>query len=399
MTRNRNGSLLVLVLATLAGASSTSCGLWNRQGENTITLSGNIELTQVNIAFKTAGRLIGLPIEEGAEVKKGEVLARLDVEQLEKQRARDLASVTVAETQLAQQKTAVEFQRASLEADLEARNAALKQAEARLQELLAGSREQERQQARASLEDARTQATLARDDWERAQTLFKTDDISRAQYDAYRTRFRSTEALVQQAEQRFSLVMEGPRKEDIDAARAQVGQAQASVKQAEATRLELKRKEQELETRRAQIEQARAQVALVETQIADGVVTAPVNGVVLVKSAEIGEVLAAGTPIATLGEIDKPWLRGYVREQDLGRIRTGMKAKVTTDSYPGKVYWGRISYISSQAEFTPKQIQTPEERIKLVYRIKIEVENPHHELKLNMPADAEIQLVGTNQPG
>jgi HlyD family secretion protein len=88
--------------------------------------------------------------------------------------------------------------------------------------------------------------------------------------------------------------------------------------------------------------------------------------------------------------VNKPWLRGYIREQDLGRIKLGMKAKVTTDSFPGKAYWGRISFISSEAEFTPKQIQTPEERVKLVYRIKVEIENPQHELKLNMPADAEI---------
>jgi len=387
---SRNLSVLALVALTSAGLAS--CSLWNRSTGGNITLSGNLELTQVNLAFKVSGKLIELPIDEGMEVRKGTVLARLDVDQLQKQRARDQASLTVTETQLIQQRTAVEYQKASLEADVETRQATLRLAEAKLQELLAGSRRQEKEQAGAAAEDARTQHVLAKDDWDRAQTLFKSDDISRSQYDQYRTRFNSSKALLQQAEERLSLVMEGPRKEDIEAARAQVAQARASVKQAEAVRLELKRKEQELETRRAQIEQARAQVAVVETQIADGVVTAPINGVVLVKSAEVGEVLAAGTTLATLGEMNKPWLRGYIKEQDLGRVKLGMKAKVTTDSYPGKVYWGRISFISSEAEFTPKQIQTPEERVKLVYRIKIEVENPQHELKLNMPADAEIQL-------
>lgn len=387
---SRNLSVLALVALTSAGLAS--CSLWNRSTGGNITLSGNLEFTQVNLAFKVSGKLIELPIDEGMEVRKGTVLARLDVDQLQKQRARDQASLTVTETQLIQQRTAVEYQKASLEADVETRQATLRLAEAKLQELLAGSRRQEKEQAGAAAEDARTQHALAKDDWDRAQTLFKSDDISRSQYDQYRTRFNSSKALLQQAEERLSLVMEGPRKEDIEAARAQVAQARASVKQAEAVRLELKRKEQELETRRAQIEQARAQVAVVETQIADGVVTAPINGVVLVKSAEVGEVLAAGTTLATLAEMDKPWLRGYIKEQDLGRVKLGMKAKVTTDSYPGKVYWGRISFISSEAEFTPKQIQTPEERVKLVYRIKIEVENPQHELKLNMPADAEIQL-------
>lgn len=392
MTRNTKGLLAVLV--ALSGAGMASCGWWNPGAADRITLSGNMELTQVNLAFKTAGRLTELALEEGAEVRKGMVLARLDVDQLQKQRARDQASVLVAQTQLAQQRIAVEYQRASLEADIAARQAGLKQAEARLQELLAGSREQEKQQAQAVLEDARTQHALAKEDWDRAQTLFKSDDISKSQYDQYRTRFNSTAALAQQAQERLSLVMEGPRKEDIAAARAQVEMAAAALKQTEALRLELKRKEQELETRRAQIEQAQAQVAVVDTQIADGVVTAPINGVVLVKSAEAGEVLAAGAVLATLGDMDRPWLRGYIREQDLTRVKTGMKAKVTTDAHPGKVYWGRVSYIASQAEFTPKQIQTSEERVKLVYRIKIEVENPEHDLKLNMPADAEIQLDG-----
>jgi HlyD family secretion protein len=103
-------------------------------------------------------------------------------------------------------------------------------------------------------------------------------------------------------------------------------------------------------------------------------------------------VVAAGTTILTVGDVGHPWMRAYINEQDLGRVKLGAKAKVTTDSFPGKVYWGRVTFISSEAEFTPKQIQTKEERVKLVYRIKIEVENPNHELKSNMPAEAEIVL-------
>ena len=164
------------------------------------------------------------------------------------------------------------------------------------------------------------------------------------------------------------------------------------MQQAEASRLEIKRKEQEVDTRRAQIAQARAQVGVIDAIIADGTVTAPLDGIILEKSAEIGEVVAAGTTIATLGNINKPWLRGYIREQDHGRVKLGMKVRITTDSFPDKVYEGRLSYIASEAEFTPKQIQTPEERVKLVYRIKIEADNPQQELKLNMPASAEILL-------
>lgn len=392
MKRNRNKSILILIVALITAGSSGGCSFWNKSSDNSISLSGNIELTQINIAFKTAGRLIDLPIEEGTEVSQGAVMARLDVNQLEKQHAREQASLAVAESQMTQQKTSIQYQKASLEADIELRQASLRQAEARLQQLLAGSREQEIRQAKAQVEEARTQHSLAKEDWERAQILYKDDDISASQRDQYKARFDATKAALQQAEERYSLVLEGPRKEDIEGARAQVEQARASIKLSEAARLELKRKEEELVTRKAQIEQAQAQLAIVESQIADGTVSSPINGVVLVKSAEVGEILAAGTTVVTLGELDKPWLRGYIKEQDLGRVKLGTKAKISTDSYPGKTYWGRVSFVASEAEFTPKQIQTPEERVKLVYRIKIEVENPAHELKLNMPADAEIQL-------
>ncbi len=383
---------VAVVSVIFCGAGLASCSLWHHNDTNTIALSGNIELTQVQIAFKSSGKLIYLAVDEGDEVQSGMALARLDTDQLEKQREREKAVLTVAQTQLQQQKTSIEYQKAALEADLEVREASLRHAQANLQQLLAGSREQEIQQAAAAVEEARTQNILAREDWQRAQVLFENDDISASQRDQYKSRFDSSKAALRRAQEYLSLVQEGPRKEDIEAARASVGQARAGIKQAKAMHIEIKRKEQELSTRRAQIEQAQAQVAVIDSAIADGTVASPVDGVVLVKSAEVGEVLAAGTTILTIGEMGKPWLRGYIREQDLGRVKLGMKAQVTTDSYPGKTYTGRITFISSEAEFTPKQIQTPEERVKLVYRIKIEIENPRHELKLNMPADATIRL-------
>jgi HlyD family secretion protein len=197
---------------------------------------------------------------------------------------------------------------------------------------------------------------------------------------------------MRQTEERAALVLEGPRKEDIEAARAQVARAEAAIRVSEANRLELKRREEDLVARRADISRARAQVAITDTQINDTVVTSPVDGVVLVKSAEVGEVLAAGTTVVTIGDIEHPWLRAYINETDLGRVKLGQMANLNTDSFPGKTYPGRVSFIASEAEFTPKQIQTREERVKLVYRIKIDVDNSSHELKSNMPVDAEILI-------
>jgi HlyD family secretion protein len=190
--------------------------------------------------------------------------------------------------------------------------------------------------------------------------------------------------------ERYDLVVAGPRQEQIDAAASQLARSRAGLRVGEANSLEVRRREQEITTRRAEIERAQAQIAVIDTQLADTVAVSPVGGVVLVKSADVGEVLAPGATVMTVGDIDHPWLRGYINERDLGRVKLGDKVRITTDSFPGKEYWGRITFISSEAEFTPKQIQTQEERVKLVYRIKIEVDNPHHELKSNMPADAEI---------
>ncbi len=391
MKSNRRLAFIIL-LAALLGLSGASCGIWKRSESGRITISGNIELTQVNLAFKVPGKLTDLPIEEGSEIKKGTLVARLDSVQLQHQHERDQAGLELAVTQLAQQKTAIEYQKAFIDADLQARAAALRQAESRLEQLLAGSRKQEIAQARAAAEEARTQNLLARQDWERAQVLYKNDDISTSQRDQFKTRSDASTAAVKQAEERLALVVEGPRKEDIEAARAAVEQARATLRLSEAARIDLKRREQELDSRRAQIDQAHAQAAVSRAQLDDTEIAAPVNGVVLVKSAEVGEVLAAGTTVAPVGEIDRPWLRGYINEKDLGRVKLGAAVKVTTDSFPGKTYPGRITFIASQAEFTPKQIQTSEERVKLVYRIKVEVENPRHELKLNMPADGEIQI-------
>jgi HlyD family secretion protein len=388
MKKKRIAIILVLAAAG-AGIYAYTTG-FGRTPDNRILVSGNVELNEVNIAFKSPGRLIERAVDEGDAVKKGQVLARLDRDQLTAQREREAASLAVQLTQLAQDQTAIEWQKVTMAADIEQRNAALSTVQSRLQELKNGSRPQEVQEAGAAVEAAQAELDRAKRDWDRAQTLYKNDDISTAQFDQYRSRWESAAAMLRQSQQRSSLVQTGPRKEVVDAASGQVQQAQGALKMAEANSLELKRREQALATRRAQIDAARASLALIDTQLADTTAVSPCDGVVLVKSADPGEVLSVGTTVLTVGDIDHPWLRGYINETALGKVKIGSKARVTTDSYPGKVYNGRVSFISSEAEFTPKQIQTKEERVKLVYRIKIDLENPRRELKSNMPADAEI---------
>jgi membrane fusion protein YbhG len=384
--------IILVALAAVGVGAALAFRSFRAKPDNRIRISGNIELTQVNIAFKVAGKLIERAVDEGDVVKKGTVVARLDRDQLLRQRDREQAALAQAQSQLAQASTTVEWAKQSLASDLEQRRADQSQAEARLRELEAGSRPQEIQEAIAAVAAARAESERTQKDWERAQALYKRDDISASQFDQYRKNAESAAAALRQAQERLAMVQEGPRKETIEAARAQVARAAASVKWAEAQRLDVARKQEDVPGRRADIERERAQIALIDSQLADTVVASPIDGVVLVKAANVGEVLAPGTTVVTIGDIDHPWLRGYINERDLGRVKLGTKARITTDSYPGKVYWGRVSFIASEAEFTPKQIQTSEERLKLVYRIKIDVDNPQHELKSNMPADAEILL-------
>lgn len=357
-----------------------------------LRVSGNLELTMVDMSFKTAGRLVELSVKEGDSVKAGQVIARIDPVQLEAQKARDLAIVSTAQSSYEQLQTSIAFQKATIESDIAARRAEVEQAQAHLADLRAGSRRQEIDQAQAAVSEARAQLEFARTDWDRAQTLYRNQDISTAQYDQSRTKFNAATAVVAQAEHRLELVKEGPRKEEIVGAEAQVARGQAGVKMAEANRLELQRKEQELTARKAEIERARAQAGISQAQLNDTVITAPLDGVVLVKSAELGEVVAAGTTVISIGAVAHPWMRAYIGETDLGKVKIGSKALLTTDSFPNKHYEGVVSFISSEAEFTPKQIQTKEERVKLVYRIKVDVDNSSGELKNNMPVDAEIIL-------
>jgi HlyD family secretion protein len=384
--------ILILLIVGVGAAVFYNLRGNSRGSENRIVVSGNIELTEVNIAFKTAGRLIERNVDEGDTIKKGQVLARLDRDQLVAQRDRETASLASAEAQLAQAQTSLEWQKETLAADVEQKKADLSSLEYRLSELENGARPQEKLDAKAAVDAAASEVARSKRDWDRAQTLYKNDDISTAQYDQYRNRWESADAALKQATEREALVLAGPRIEQKSAQAALVERGRGALKMAEANSLEMKRRDLEVARQRAEIARSKANIALIDSQLADTVESSPVDGVVLVKAADVGEVLAAGTTVVTIGDIEHPWLRGYINETDLGRVKIGSKARVTTDSYPGKVYDGHVSFIASEAEFTPKQIQTQTERVKLVYRIKIEVENPKHELKSNMPADAEIVL-------
>ena len=383
--------LLLLLLVCLQGISA--CRALRQEAEaDRIYLNGNIELLDVSLAFKVPGKVVGVLVDEGDFISEGVLLAKLENNELSKQREEALANLKSARSRLREMEAQITFQRENVRAQIDQKKAQFSQAEAGLEKALTGSRRQEIEGAEATVRRAEAEFDRARGDWERAQVLFGNEDISRAQFEAYRAAFEASQANLEESRERSAITREGPRKEDIEIARAVVAQARAGLELAESLKLDIKRNEQAVDTIRAEIEAVEAQIAVLEIQLEDTELKSPLAGVILVKAAEEGEVVPSGSPILVVGDLEHPWVRGYLSETDLGRVKLGDHVKVTTDSYPGKIYWARVSFISSEAEFTPKQIQSAQERVKLVYRIKVDISNEDQELKLNMPVDAEILL-------
>lgn len=303
--------------------------LTKKQDDGMLLLSGNVEVTEPNVGFKIPGRVVGLFAEEGQAVEKGARLATLDSAELE--------------SQVAQHR------------------ALLAEAQARLEELKAGSRAQEIEQARAAVSSAEAELRKAEKDFERSDLLYRNGAIAASQHDAAKRSRDVAMALHAGSLEKLSLVREGPRKEDVLAAESRVRQAAAGLKAS-------------------------------EERLKDTVVFAPVRGVILRKNVEIGETVGAGIPVYTIGDLGNPWIKVYVKEDKLGLVKLGQKAEVFVDSYPKRAFEGTVTFISSEAEFTPKTVQTHEERVKLVFGIKVRVKNELGELKPGMPADVRIPL-------
>jgi HlyD family secretion protein len=301
----------------------------NKKDDGALSLSGNVEVTETNIGFKLPGRVMELTADEGQQVNAGQLIARLD--------NAELASVVMQN------------------------KASLQEAMTRLAELRAGSRVQEIERARASVNAQAADLDKAKKDYERADILYKNGAISASQFETAQNAYNTRAAQLKSVQETFSLVKEGPRKEDIQAAEHRVQQVKAILNTS-------------------------------EERLKDTVLFAPISGVILRKNVELGETLSAGTPAFTIGDLENPWVKVYVKENRLGQVKLGQKADVKVDSFKDKTYDGTVTFISSEAEFTPKNVQTEEERVKLVFGVKVKVKNENGELKPGMPADVKITL-------
>ena len=376
--------LLVLAVIVLAGVVTFAWLLGRSRNEGkVIRVSGNIEVIDAELSFKIPGRVEARRVDEGETVSTGQTVALLDSKELSQQVSLSRAKVQAAQAAVA------ELEAGSRPEEIAQAQAAAEQAKARWQELEAGSRPQEVAAAEAAYRSATADAKRLADDFQRYSGLYQKQLVSTQQYDAAQTASQMAQAREREAKEQLDLVKEGPRKEQIEQARAAFAQAQeryALVKKGP--------RREDIEQARARLEQARQSLAVAETRRGYATLVAPMSGVVLSKSIEPGEYVSAGTPIVTVADLENLWLRAYVNETDLGRVKLGQRARVTTDTYPDKVYEGRVSFISSQAEFTPKSVQTEKVRVKLVYRVKVDIKNPNLELKPGMPADAEIAVRG-----
>lgn len=291
--------------------------------------SGIIEVTEVDVAFEVPGTIAERYVDEGALLDRGEPIARLDDKEYR-----------------------LHVERAT---------AAKAAAEARYRLLLKGPRGQEIDQALAAADAADSDFETQQRESERAKALFDRNVVSRSEFDKVNSAFADARSRRDRAHAQLDMLKEGSRAEEIEEGRARLREAEKALELAE-------------------LNLARCQLF------------APVAGRVLSKNREAGETVPAGASIVTLGDLDRPWLNLYIGERDLGKVSLGMKAEVTVDSFPTDPFPGRVTFISDKAEFTPKNIQTQDERVKLVYRIKIEAANRGQALKPGMPADGTIPL-------
>jgi HlyD family secretion protein len=374
---------ILAILALLLGGGGAAYWYLNVNhvlSDGQIRVSGNIETTEAQVAFKIPGRVVKRRFDEGEKVKKDQLVAELDTADLQCNMNLRRAEVQTAKAALD------ELLAGSRREEKDAAKAALERAAHGLADLEAGSRPQEIAAAEAAVAAAAADLNRLQADLRRDTELFQRKTITAQQYDTTRAAHDVATEKHRQAVEQLKLVKEGPRIEQVKQARSTLAQAQAQYDQVMAgPRIE------DIEQGRARLKQAEAALELAQTQLSYAKVYAPLTGVVLSKNIEPGEYVAPGTAVVTVGDLVNVWLRGYIQENEKGRVKVDQTAWVTTDSYPGKKYKGRVSFIASEAEFTPKNVQTQKERVKLVYRIKINITDLDMELNPGMPADAVIE--------
>ena len=367
----------VLIGAVLMG---TGYALWNMVGpKGTIVISGIVEADDIHVGSKIGGRVLKVVARKGQTVKAGEVLVLVEPRELDASLAEVQAAMRQAQAKLALLTAGYR------EEEIEQAEAAMKQSQAELSQLVAGPRQQEIDQARADWLAAKAQAENSRKLQRRMEDLSKRDLIAKQDFDDAQAKAEESEQKMKSARERYDLVLAGTRTEEIERARQRLAETEAKLRQ-------LKRgfRKEEVAQAKSEVEAARARVELIRSQLDETVIKAPVDAVVEVLDLEPGDLVGAGKPMATLLRTNSLWVRAYLPEAKLGFVKTGAKVRVRVDSFPNRDFAGIVRRVSRQAEFTPRNVQTWEERVLQVFQTEVVIDDPDHVLRPGMNADVTI---------
>jgi HlyD family secretion protein len=384
---------LIVALGAVAAGLALAGWVWWRDRQDTrdvIQASGRIEVTEVNVSSKVTGRVIKRYVDEGADVKAGQLIAVLEGEELEAQLRQARATLQSAEARLLQARISLRIEPTLVQAQIRQAEENLRSAEERLRLLQAGSRPQEIEEGRANLRQNLARLEIARLTRDRYRDLLADGAVAKQDLDRAESDFQAAEAAVRATREHLGMLEEGSRVEDIRMAQAERDRAAAALEAARANAATLDLRQQDVRVAEAAVREAAANVQRLESQVAELKVFAPLDATVLTKAVEAGEVVAAGKPLVLLGDLDHPWIKVYVTETEVGKVKLGAPARILVDSFPQQPFRGTVTWIADEAEFTPKNIQTKEERVNLVYAVKITIDNAQRKLKAGMIADADL---------
>lgn len=352
---------------------------WSRHRHVPLVVSGFIEADEIRLGSRVGGRVLAVHVQEGDEVGKGEKLVELDPFDLKE---REAVQVAARDRARAEYDKLSKGYRTEEVAQAEAR---VKQWEARAEKAKNGPRPQEIDAARAERVVAEANLQLARDNHQRVQELYSKQATTQQNYDRAVSELHAAEGSLKARTEQLALLEAGTRTEDIRDAEAQLEEARAAR--------DLVRtgyREQDVQAAYAAMQEAEASLQAVQAQLHELVLAAPLDGTIEAIELQPGDMVAANAPAISLLDRNSLWVRAYVPENHLD-LKIGQNVDVTVDSYPDQNFAGTITYISRQAEFTPSNVQTPEERAKQVFRIKVTLQNPDGKLRAGMAADVWLE--------
>ncbi|MFC1819502.1 HlyD family secretion protein [Thermodesulfobacteriota bacterium] len=383
--------IIIVFLALLIGVSSL---VYFGQRKNELKekyYSGTIEAKQANLSFQINGRVTDVFIDEGQSVEKDQPLANLDPSEFLAHREQAQANLEASKRNLQQLELAVGIYKKTLPVEVERAKAGVNALRAKLDEMEAGYRVQDIERARLALLASEATLAVAQKDKERYARLFRETIVSEKEHDIVDLRYETMLKEYERAKESFDQLNEGFREEIIKTARAKLAEGEAILKQAKANLKKIEMNDKEVEAARARVQAAEAALSLAETRLGFTTLKASFKGIIAGRNVEPGEVVSPGREIFSLTDLSSVDLKTFVDETEIGKVRHGQKVEVKVDTFPDKVFEGKVSFISSESEFTPKVIQTHKERVKLVYMVKVSIPNPDLHLKSGMPADAWLR--------